>query len=413
MKAEILTIGDEILIGQIVDTNSSWIASRLIKENIKISRMISLSDNKEQMLEIIHQSLERSDVVIITGGLGPTKDDLTKNVLATYFNSSWRWDDNVLKMLEERFNNRGKHLFELNKQQAYLPDNCITIFNDRGTAPGMFFQKNKKLLFSLPGVPYEMQGMIEDSIIPSIKEHFEISPVIFHHFLTINVAESVLAKRLSSIEDNLPEHLKLAYLPHINTVRLRLTCNVIHPKEDRTMFDDIVKLIKSALGNDLITEEDISFEEYIFKILKEKGKTISFAESCTGGLISARFTQIPGVSAVYQGAVISYSNEVKNKVLGVPDDLLKNYGAVSPEVAKAMAEGCRKHLNSDYALSVTGIAGPDGGTDEKPVGTVYIGISSSNGTQTNKLFYPAQRHRIMEYSMLSVLNLLRLVLNKE
>ncbi|MCZ2131329.1 MAG: competence/damage-inducible protein A [Bacteroidia bacterium] len=407
MKTEILTIGDEILIGQITDTNSAWIANRLLQENILINRMISLADKRTEMLEVIDCAFQRSDVVIITGGLGPTKDDLTKEVLAEYFESGWHWDEESLRIIDKLFSQRNRELKEINKKQAYLPDNCKAIANHWGTAPGMLFQKNNKILISLPGVPFEMQNMMDTYVVNEIKKRFKPTPVLVHHFLTVNVPESLLAERLAEVEDSLPKHFKLAYLPHLNIVRLRLTCSIENEQIDKTLFDDFVSRFRAKLGNDLVTEQNISLEEHIYNLLKAKNKTISFAESCTGGLISSSFTQTPGVSAVYSGAVISYSNEVKNKVLGVPEILLSKHGAVSAEVASAMAEGCRLHLNSDYALSVTGIAGPDGGTEEKPVGTVYIGLSSAHGTITEKLFYPSKRHRIMEYSMIAVFNLLR------
>jgi len=412
LKTEILTIGDEILIGQIVDTNSSWIAHRLADENISVNRMISLSDNREEMLSIIDQSFKRSDIVIVTGGLGPTKDDLTKAVLAEYFESGWRWDQESLDILEGFFKERNRVIKEINKKQAYLPSNCETIINKWGTAPGMLFKKSGKILISLPGVPFEMKNMMEAYVIPEIKKFYSPNPLLVHHFFTVNIPESLLSERLAFVEDVLPKNIKLAYLPNLNIVRLRLTCQTNNNSNDRMLFMNFVEQIRHELGQSVVVEKDISFEEYIAGVLLEKGKTISFAESCSGGLISHRFTLIPGISKVFKGSIVCYSNESKGNMLGVPKNLIDTVGVVSSEVVEIMAENCRKNFKTDYALSVSGIAGPDGGTDTKPVGLVFIGLSTPNGNYSHKCLFPGERSRVMERTFVAALDILRMEIVK-
>lgn len=401
--AEILSIGDEILIGQILNTNSQWLASKLSEENFVVNRMVTVPDKHDLILEAVDKAINDTDLVIITGGLGPTKDDLTKDVLATYFNSSWRWDEDTLQNLEKIFANRGKHLQEINKIQAYVPDNCTTIFNKLGTAPGMLFRKEHKIVISLPGVPFEMIEMMNNVVLPLLRKEFQSAPTLRHHFFTIGVPESLLAERLSSIEDNLPAHFSLAYLPHLNVVRLRLTCNIQNQQNDSLLFQEFSQQFKQTLGNDLLMEEDIPLAAYTALLLHNTQTSFSLAESCTGGLISQHFTQIPGISAIYKGGAVVYSNESKTNILKIPAGLIEQHGAVSEEVAAAMAENCRTVFQSDIAVSVTGIAGPDGGTDDKPVGTVYIGYSSQRSTITKKFLFTRERKHIQESTLYAAL----------
>jgi nicotinamide-nucleotide amidase len=407
MRTEILTIGDEILIGQIVDTNSSWIAQRLVAENIQVGRMISLSDNREEMLEVIDSSFKRADLIIVTGGLGPTKDDLTKAVLAEYFESGWRWDAPSLEIIDSFFRVRNRELKEINKKQAYLPDNCETVLNEWGTAPGMLFKKSGKILVSLPGVPFEMQNMMDKYVVPVVMKHFSPKPILVHHFLTVNIPESLLAERLAFVEDVLPPHIKLAYLPNLNLVRLRLTCQTSGSSNEKALFDNFVRQIREALGSALVSEKNIALELFIKELLESKNLTLSLAESCTGGLIASRFVQHSGVSKTFSGGIVCYSNESKSELLGVKEKTLQEFGSVSAPTVEEMAVGCKQRFKTDYAISVSGIAGPEGGTDEKPVGTVYIGIASPQGVQSHKLFFPGMRSRIMERTFVAALNLLR------
>jgi nicotinamide-nucleotide amidase len=407
LKTEILTIGDEILIGQIVDTNSAWIAQKLMSENIRVNKMISLADEREEMLEVIDQSFKRADIIIITGGLGPTKDDLTKAVLASYFNSGWRWDNQSIAIIEEFFALRNRTLKEINKKQAYLPDNCETILNYWGTAPGMLFRKNGKLLVSLPGVPYEMQQMMETYVIPIIKNAFTRTPLLTHHFITVNIPESILSEKLAFVEDVLPPHMKLAYLPNLNMVRLRLNCDVQNPMNDKNLFENFITQIRNKLGNAIVTESHHSLEAYIKEELESRKQSISFAESCTGGLIASRFTQLSGISAVFPGSVVSYSNTAKIDLLNVNAETIEKHGAVSENVTIEMAKGCKERFNTDYAIAVSGIAGPSGGSPEKPVGTVCISIASPTKISSQTFYFPGERSRIMERTFIAALDMLR------
>lgn len=379
MQAEIITIGDELLIGQVVDTNSAWLGQILNKNNIRIKRINSISDDESEIRSQLTESLSRSELIIITGGLGPTKDDITKKTLADYFGMGWRIDESVLQQLEEFFKSRGRVMLEVNKLQAELPDQCITLPNKWGTAPGMWFDVNGKIVISLPGVPYEMKNIIEHVAMPKIREKFN-EPTLYHKtIVTFNIPESILAKNIADIEDSLPTHIKLAYLPNLSSVRLRLTGS--SPNGDIVSeINGFADQIIQRVGEGVIADEDISFHELIFKMLSEKGKTLSIAESCTGGYISHLMTSIPGASRVFVGSVVSYSNSVKHHQLGVENTLFETVGAVSEQVVDQMVNGVRERLQTDYAIAVSGIAGPGGGSADKPVGTVVIGVSSDKET---------------------------------
>jgi len=406
MKTEILTVGDEILIGQIVDINSAWIAKELGIWNIKPTRMISLSDNREEMLEIFKESFERADLIIITGGLGPTKDDLTKDILAEFFNSGWRWDQKTLDTLDGFFKERNRELSESNKKQAYLPDNCETIPNKWGTAPGMLFRKNGKILASFPGVPFEMQKMFRKYLIPEIVQNFKVPEIKTHHFFTVNIPESVLSDKIADIEDNLPSNFSLAYLPNLNVVRLRLS----YYKEastDEITFNKVIEKIRERIEGNIVVEKDILFEDYIFQLLASRNQTLSVAESCTGGLVSSKLTQLAGISSVFMGGVVSYSNESKTELLRVPKENFKKHGAVSKEVVGNMLDGCKERFHTDYSIAISGITGPGGGSPNKPVGTVYIGITGPNGKIIEKHFFPGDRVRVMERTFFMAMEMLR------
>lgn len=406
MKTEILTVGDEILIGQIVDINSAWIAKELGAWNIKPTRMISLSDNRKEMLEIFKESFERADLIIITGGLGPTKDDLTKDILAEFFNSGWRWDQDTLDTLDSFFKARNRELSESNKKQAYLPDNCETIPNKWGTAPGMLFRKNGKILASFPGVPFEMQNMFRKYLIPEIVQNFNVPEIKTHHFFTVNIPESVLSDKIADIEDNLPKNFSLAYLPNLNVVRLRLSFYK-KLKNDEITFNKVIENIRERIAENIVVEKDILFEDYIFQLLESRNQTLSVAESCTGGLVSSKLTQIAGISSVFMGGVVSYSNESKTDLLHVPKENFKKYGAVSKEVVGYMLDGCKERFHTDYSIAISGITGPGGGSPNKPVGTVYIGILGPNGKIIEKHFFPGDRVRVMERTFFMAMEMLR------
>lgn len=380
MEAEIITVGDELLIGQVVDTNSAWLGQMLNKLNIRIRRINSISDNADEIKSQLKDCLDRSELVIITGGLGPTRDDITKNTLAEYFNMGWRIDQGVMDQLEGFYASRGRAMLEVNRLQAHLPEGCITLMNDWGTAPGMWFDIDGKVLISMPGVPYEMKNIFEHRAIPMLKERFK-QPELYHKtILTINVPESQIALKIEDIEDKLPANIKLAYLPNWNMVRLRLTGVQSGGTNIREQTDKIAEQICERLEGAVVATEDQTMAEVVYNILQKKGKTLSIAESCTGGYISHLMTEIPGASKVFVGSVVSYSNSVKHHQLGVETTLFETVGAVSEQVVTQMATGVRERLQTDYAIAVSGIAGPGGGSDEKPVGTVVIGVASEKET---------------------------------
>lgn len=410
MRIEIITIGDELLLGQIVDLNSSFIAQALLAHHFRVNQTTCVSDNKEAMRAQIHRAFEASDVVIITGGLGPTKDDLTKAVLAEYFGSGWRWDEDALNTISSFFSKRNRELKEMNKKQAYLPDNCQTIPNHWGTAPGMLFQRHGKILASLPGVPSEMQKMLTTYVLPHIIQHFKPKPVWVQHFLTVSIPESLLSERLAFVEDVLPENMSLAYLPNLNQVRLRLTCEVENQDTDHKLLTRFTEQIKQELGSNLVTDSALSLPEFIIKRLQSQNKTLALAESCTGGLIANSLVSIPGASSVFKGGIVSYSNESKIALLHVQESDLKLHGAVSAPVVEQMARNAQSVLGADYALSVSGIAGPEGGSELKPVGTVFIGIATPNGVWHQQVFHPGERLKVLQRTCVSALDLLRMEL---
>lgn len=395
MEAEIITVGDELLIGQVVDTNSAWLGQMLNKLNIRIRRINSISDNADEIKSQLKDCLDRSELVIMTGGLGPTKDDITKNTLAEFFNMGWRIDQDVMAQLEGFYASRGRIMLEVNRLQAHLPEGCITLMNDWGTAPGMWFELNGKVLISMPGVPYEMKNIFEERAVPMLREKFK-QPELYHKtILTINVPESQIALKIEDIEDGLPANIKLAYLPNWNMVRLRLTGVQSGDGNIREQVDKIAGQICDRLGGAVVATEDLNMAEVVYNALQKKGKTLSIAESCTGGYISHLMTEIPGASKVFVGSVVSYSNSVKHHQLGVETTLFETVGAVSEQVVTQMATGVRERLQTDYAIAVSGIAGPGGGSVEKPVGTVVIGVASEKETVVKTWHFIGDRMNVI------------------
>jgi nicotinamide-nucleotide amidase len=395
MQAEIITIGDELLIGQVIDTNSAWLGQMLNKYNIRIRRINSISDNREEIFSQLTDCLERSELIIITGGLGPTKDDITKNTLVDYFKMGWRVDQQVLEQLEAFYKSRGRVMFEVNKLQAHLPDACTTLINEWGTAPGMWFDINGKVVISMPGVPYEMKNIFEFKALPLLAKKFK-QPKLYHKtIVTINVPESILAKNIEDIEEALPAYVKLAYLPNWNMVRLRLTGVQQGSQDIEKEINTISDIMCSRIGEAVVATEDLSMAEVIFKALSQKNKTLGIAESCTGGYISHQMTLIPGASKVFVGAVVSYSNSVKHHQLGVDTTLFETVGAVSEQVVEQMVKGVRERLQTDFAIAVSGIAGPGGGSDDKPVGTVVIGVCSASETVVRKFHFIGDRMNVI------------------
>ena len=419
-QASICTIGDEILIGQIVDTNSSHISRALNSLGIKVDRMVSIGDEHAEIISSLTEELTRNDIVIVTGGLGPTKDDITKKALAELSGTDrYRTDNTQLEIIHKILSSRGLDVLDINRAQADVPETCDVILNHLGTAPIMVFRFPKDrfgheaTLYSLPGVPYEALGALDD-ILKDIKEHHSLSDIYHKTVMTFGLAESALSKKIEQWEDALPEDIHLAYLPNQFTgLRLRLSIYGGNRTEEKQRIETEFNKLKELLSDYIYSEQEDTLQDCIGRLLTTYGKTMSAAESCTGGMISHLITSIPGSSAYYLGSVTSYANSVKENVLGVSPDIIRQHGAVSSECAAAMAEGVRKLTGSDFAISTTGIAGPDGGSDEKPVGLVWIGVSSQNSTETYKIQYKGDRQRNIERFAAYALNILRKKIDNE
>ncbi len=380
MKSTIITIGDEILIGQILDTNSRYISQALNRLGIVVAERTSIGDNAEQIVQTLDRALAATDVVIITGGLGPTKDDITKHTLARYFGSELVYNEQVGDFVRSLLERRGIAFNELNRGQAMVPQCCTVLHNGHGTAPGMWFERDGKVIVSLPGVPFEMVHLIDDTVVPMLRERFALKAIVHRTMITSGIAESILAERIADWEDALPEVLHLAYLPAPNIVRLRLSAYEVDGQSVAAMIDEQFELLKAIIPEAVVGFEDATVEQLVHNALIAQGKTLSVAESCTGGNIAAKFTAMAGASAYFQAGVVSYSNEAKVDILGVNAEDIARYGAVSEQVALQMAEGARRVGRSDYAIATTGIAGPSGGSAEKPVGTVWIGVATPEGS---------------------------------
>lgn len=419
-QASICTIGDEILIGQIVDTNSSHISQALNSLGIKVTRMLSIADEHDAIVEALEGELSLNDIVIVTGGLGPTKDDITKPALARLSGTdSYKTDERQLEIIHKLLSARGLDVLDINLAQASVPDTCEVIPNRLGTAPVMVFRFNEErfghpaTLYSLPGVPFEALGALED-IMEDIKAHNPLSDISHRTIMTYGIAESALAKKIEDWETSLPEDMHLAYLPNpLTGVRLRLSVYGGDKASHESRMEAELDRLRPVLGDFLYSDHDDSLENCIGTILRKAGLTVSTAESCTGGTISAMFTSIPGSSEYFLGSVTSYANSVKTGVLGVPEEIIMKHGAVSSECVAAMAEGVRRLTGSDYSVATSGIAGPGGGSEEKPVGLVWIGVSSAKGTQTYKMVFKSDRRRNIERFASSALNLLRIKLVNE
>ena len=401
MNAIIITIGDEILLGQILDTNSRYIASGLTGLGVEVVEMLSVPDKREEIYETVDYAMQEADLIIVTGGLGPTKDDVTKKVLAEYFGSRLVMNEEAMGWLKELLGGRGIALNENNRSQAILPDNCRILRNYKGTASGMWFERGWKSLISLPGVPFEMEHLMQTYVLPDLKVKYPHLQLKFRMLKVYDIPESELAQRLEGWENVLPDGLQLAYLPSPGWVRLRLTAR----GEAVKRLGEYYGGLKTVLNGLNYTEgEEGALEKQFGEILRDKGVTISTAESCTGGYIAHLITSVAGSSAYFKGSVVSYANEVKIKVLGVNPSDIEARGVVSETVVIQMAEGVRKLLGTDYAVSTSGIAGPDGGTPEKPVGTVWIGVATPDKTFARKFVFSFTRERILPKRRLKLWN---------
>lgn len=408
---ELITIGDEILIGQIVDTNSAWMATVLNQEGFRIKQITSVSDDTEHILEAVDLAFNRADVVLVTGGLGPTKDDITKQTLCTYFNTELVYDTSVLENIQALFKDRPVVLNELTLNQAYVPKSATIIQNKRGTAPVTWFDKDGTVLVSMPGVPSEMQWVMSHEVLPRLKAHFK-TPALMHRTVLVHgYPESGLAMTLSDWENNLPSWIKLAYLPSPGLVKLRLTGSLDEPEALAASLEHELVSLRAILGKAILAEADIPVEAVVGQALKKRGLTLSTAESCTGGRIAHLLTSIPGSSAYFTGSVVAYDNRIKVEALGVNPASLETEGAVSQTVVEQMAAGIRQRFGTDLSLAVSGIAGPDGGSPEKPVGTVWICVCSGTEILSRRYQFGQHRGRTVDMAALSAMALLLEVIN--
>ena len=404
MKAEIITIGDEILYGQTIDTNSAYIGEKLNELGIEIISKITVGDNIRNICDALENALNRADIIIATGGLGPTNDDVTKKAVVRVFKRNLVFHEEILRKVEEGFKRRGILMPKINQNQALLPQGSKAIANQWGSAPGIFIEEEKKLFFSLPGVPLEMRSMMESDVLKILSRKAK-TKIFQKRLRTTGVPESVIYEKVEPLI-RLRTGVFFAFLPSYLGVDIKLTSRL------KESLEDVEKRIKAILGDCIYGERDITLEEVVGKLLLEKGKTISVAESCTGGLIGKKFTNVSGSSQWFERGVISYSNRAKMELLDIPGDILEKYGAVSEKVAILMAEGIRKISKTDYGLSATGIAGPTGGTKEKPVGLVYIGFAHENDSFTQKSIFGEDRNTNRERTAQAALNSVRLFLQR-
>ena len=406
--SSIITIGDELLIGQVVDTNSAWMAQELNKAGIWMKHRTAVGDVWDDIWNALDEESKRANIILITGGLGPTADDITKPLLSEYFGCKMIVDEGALanvKMIFERILKRP--IIERNLKRAEVPDGCIVIQNSRGTAPGMWFEKNGKIFVSMPGVPHEMKGMMTDYVIPALQKNFKLPFILHKTLLTSGIGESFLAEHIKDFETSLPPHIKLAYLPNYGMVRLRLTGNGDDKKELEYELQNEFETLKKLASEWMVIDDDLTMQQAVGKLLKEKSQTVGTAESCTGGYIAHLLTSEAGASLYYKGSVVSYAYETKENVLHVDAQTLNTVGAVSEDTVHQMAKGALSLLNTDFIIATSGIMGPDGGTAEKPVGTVWVAVGNKEKIIAQKFYFRFDRQRNIELTATNALNLLR------
>ncbi|MES2419183.1 MAG: competence/damage-inducible protein A [Bacteroidota bacterium] len=413
MLAEIITIGDEILIGQIVDTNSAWMAKELNKIGLSVKQITSVSDDAAHIVAALDEAQKRANVILITGGLGPTKDDITKLTLSRYFDMPLRPDAPTLAHITTIFDRLNRPMIEANIKQAEVPDGCTVIQNANGTAPCMWFETNGKIVVAMPGVPFEMMYLMEEEILPRLKTAFNLPVIIHQTILTAGLGESFLAQEIAEIEDCLPPHIKLAYLPKLGQVRLRLSGKGYDEQLLKADIHRFAQQIIAKIPNFVVIADDIPLEKAILDKMQEANLTLSTAESCTGGYISHLFTQHAGSSAVFEGGAVTYSYSLKESVLGVKHETLTSYGAVSEQTVAEMAQGAIIHFNTDYAIAVSGIAGPGGGTPDKPVGTVWVAVANRHQVVTRLFAFGSKRIQNIERSAMAALTMLLNLLKQD
>ncbi len=405
--ASIITIGDELLIGQTIDTNSSWIGRELNAVGVWVKRRVAVGDMWDDIWEALDEESQSSQIILITGGLGPTADDITKPLLSAYFGGRLVVDEGALQNVKNIFRSLNRPMLDRNLAQATVPEGCTVIPNKRGTAPGMLFRKNERIFISMPGVPHEMKGMMTDSVIPLLQKEF-IMPGISHRVLmTAGVGESFLAEMIKEFEEALPKHVKLAYLPNYGMVRLRLTATGANKIQLDQELDLFFGRLQELVKDYLVSNTGESLEIIVGRILKSRNQTLATAESCTGGYIAHLITTIPGSSQYFKGSVVSYANEVKENILHVSAATLLHEGAVSEETVRQMVRGALDVMGTDFAVATSGIMGPDGGTADKPVGTVWVAVGNVNKTVAQKFKFRFDRMRNIELTATNALNLLR------
>ena len=407
VAASIITIGDELLIGQVIDTNSAWMARQLNEVGVWVKRRVAVGDNRKDILQALQEESQHAEIILITGGLGPTADDITKPLLAEYFGGKLVLNEEALENVKSIFTRLNRPMIESNFRQAEVPDNCEVIQNKRGTAPGMWFHKNGKIFVSMPGVPHEMKGMMTDYVLPRLPSQFVMPAIISRTLLTSGIGEAFLAEHIKSFEKDLPVSIKLAYLPNYGMVRLRLTGTGTNKQELEPLLGKQFQLLKELVAEYLVTDEDLPLSAVVGNLLQKNGKTMSTAESCTGGYIAHLITAQAGSSTYYAGTVVSYSNQVKQDLLYVSTKTLADHGAVSEETVREMATGALATLKTDYTIAVSGIMGPDGGSTDKPVGLVWMAAGNKNEIITRQFNFRFDRARNIELTANNALNLLR------
>jgi nicotinamide-nucleotide amidase len=405
IKTSIITIGDELLIGQVIDTNSAWMAQQLNMIGVWVHRRVAVGDVEDEIRKALDEEGEVSDVILITGGLGPTADDITKPLLCKYFGGKMVMHEETLAHVTYLFEyvfKRPMPLLDSNRKQAEVPDVATVLKNEVGTAPGMLFEKNGRIFISMPGVPHEMKGIMENHVLPLFKERFALPYIGHRTLLTAGIGESFLAERIKDFESSLPQNIKLAYLPNYGMVRLRLTAQGEKEATEKKL-DKAFNVLKNEVKDVLAIDEDIPFENLLGRLLKEKNKTVATAESCTGGYIAHLITTIAGSSDYFKGSVVSYDNSIKENVLHVSNETLASAGAVSEETVKQMAQGVLNAMQTDYAVAVSGIMGPGGGSEEKPVGTVWMAAGNNGKIETKKMHFRFDRKRNIELTAMNAL----------
>lgn len=412
----LINIGDELLIGQVVNTNAAFIGQQMTAAGFELTDVITIGDDGPAIREVVERAMSKTDVVLMTGGLGPTKDDITKKVICDIFQCELVIDEATLKQVTEMFAARGMELTETNRQQAAVPEGCVVLTNTLGTAPGLWLEKDGKVLISLPGVPFEMEKLIKDEVLPRLKAgKFRSSSLLYKVVQCTNITESGLSDMLEEYEKQLPEGFKLAYLPKPGIIRLRLTAEGNDTEQMQTTLDQQFDLLKQHVAEYAFTDEDIELEEVVGRLLVKAGKTMATAESCTGGYIAHLITSVPGSSRYFQGSLVSYSNDIKRDLLNVREDNLKRRGAVSEPVVSDMALNAMGLFDVDYTIATSGIAGPDGGTPEKPVGTVWIAVATPVRLATKEFRFGSRmgRKQIIERAARAALNMLRIEIEKD